>query len=68
MIKTLKTTVVTKVVNQDYDREWTYIEVPNTAFTYEIDRAKLSDDITIDWGDGTINHKNTHTYTEVDES
>lgn len=42
--------------------------MPNTTFTYEIDRAKLSDDITIDWGDGTINHKNTHTYTEVDES
>lgn len=68
MIRTLKQSIVTTISNQNYAKNWTYIEVPNTAFTYNIDRDHLSDDITIDWGDGTIDHKNTHTYNEVDES
>lgn len=75
MIKTLRN-VVTNVVSQNYDPEWTYIEAlikgnkKTTTYTFY---RKLTDakyisslfeehDIVVDWGDGTINSQSTHKY------
>lgn len=75
MIKTLRN-VVTTVVSQNYDPEWTYIEAlikgnkKTTTYTFyrrSNDSKYISElfeeyDIVVDWGDGTINNQSTHKY------
>lgn len=66
MIKTLKKSVEsTLITDSQYDPEWTYIEVPNDPLTYKFNFSSSIhglENITVDWGDGTIDHKASHIY------
>lgn len=74
MIKTLKSNITTTLVQTKYDPEWTYIEVDTSSskdtaiyafYKYEyFDASKLfsTNDIVIDWGDGTVNSEDNHSF------
>lgn len=66
MIKVLKKSVESTLVpDSHYDPDWTYIEIPSNTLTYNFTTyvSHLTDKtFIVDWGDGTINHCDRHTY------
>lgn len=41
-----------------------YVAFPENSTTLTIDLSPIQEDVTIDWGDGTINKEKTHTYVD----